>query len=312
MISEKTVDAAKGKWRGILLALGVPDQYLTGKHSGCPLCHDGKDRFRFDDQGGRGTYFCQQCGAGDGIQFAMKFTGETFQTVAARIDGLLNNVKFEQPKTGISSGDRIKMLREIWIASRPLSADDLAGKYLAARGCETGLGYSALRFVPNLRDGEGGIRPCMIAAVGVFGEPKFEAIHRTFLRPDGLAKAEMAAPRKLTAGSLTDGACVQLGDYTGGRLGIAEGIETAISASDLFNVPVWAAINTNGMAKWTPPPECREVLIFGDNDAKFGGQKSAYHLAHRLAVAGISVEVTIPPSVGTDWNDTVKYKKGLT
>ena len=28
----------------------------------------GKDRFRFDNQNGRGTYICNQCGSGDGLE----------------------------------------------------------------------------------------------------------------------------------------------------------------------------------------------------------------------------------------------------
>ncbi|EEJ8448077.1 toprim domain-containing protein [Salmonella enterica] len=59
------VNAALGHWPVILPALGisVPD---GGKHGACPAC-GGKDRFRFDDKDGRGTWFCNQCGSGDGL-----------------------------------------------------------------------------------------------------------------------------------------------------------------------------------------------------------------------------------------------------
>jgi hypothetical protein len=36
------------------------------RHQACPVC-GGSDRFRFDDKEGRGTWFCNQCGAGDGL-----------------------------------------------------------------------------------------------------------------------------------------------------------------------------------------------------------------------------------------------------
>ena len=35
-------------------SLGVPAKALTNRHGPCPIC-GGKDRFRFDDKGGRGT-----------------------------------------------------------------------------------------------------------------------------------------------------------------------------------------------------------------------------------------------------------------
>src|SRR5690348_13963485 len=62
MMRIPTVDRARGRWREILPCLGVETRYLTNKHGPCPLC-GGKDRFRFDDKNGDGTYYCNQCGA---------------------------------------------------------------------------------------------------------------------------------------------------------------------------------------------------------------------------------------------------------
>lgn len=49
-----------GRWSSILPALGVSKDYLTGRHGPCPRC-GGKDRFRFTDYGGRGSWVCNQC-----------------------------------------------------------------------------------------------------------------------------------------------------------------------------------------------------------------------------------------------------------
>ena len=46
---DKTRDMARGKWRGLLTQLGVDETYLKNEHGPCPICRDGKDRFRFDD-----------------------------------------------------------------------------------------------------------------------------------------------------------------------------------------------------------------------------------------------------------------------
>ena len=61
-------EQALGKWREILPRLGVNLPATPKQHGPCPAC-GGKDRFRFDDQGGRGTWFCNQCDpkAGDGF-----------------------------------------------------------------------------------------------------------------------------------------------------------------------------------------------------------------------------------------------------
>ena len=39
----------------------------NGRHCPCPVC-GGKDRFRFDNKDGRGTYICNQCCSGDGLE----------------------------------------------------------------------------------------------------------------------------------------------------------------------------------------------------------------------------------------------------
>ncbi len=71
MQREPLKDRALGRWRGILPALGVPAKALSNRHGPCPMC-GGKDRFRFDDKGGRGTWICSQCGAGDGIELVKR------------------------------------------------------------------------------------------------------------------------------------------------------------------------------------------------------------------------------------------------
>ena len=205
MISENTALAAKGKWRGILLQLGMPDMALSGKHGPCPMC-DGKDRFRWDNKEARGTYYCTHCGAGDGMDLAIKYTGRDFKTVAAEIDGMLGNVKYESAKPEMTDASKMQMLRDVWAATRPIETGDLADKYLSTRKLDELVYSKALRFSPALRDGDGGIRPCMVAMVGVYGEAKYSTMHRTFLRGDGLAKAEMKSPRKNMPGQLPDGA----------------------------------------------------------------------------------------------------------
>ena len=316
---EKTETASRGKWRGILMELGVPRESLTGRHCACPLC-GGTDRWRFDDLDRRGTSICNQCGAMSGMKLAMELLGQDFQSTASRIDQMVGNIKPEagQLRKDMSDDDRKQMLRAAVMETKPVQSGDLVDRYLTARGIGETVYPSALRFGAAMRDGEGGIRPCIVALVGVHGETdergrqRYQTLHRTFLKPDGSGKAEMASPRKLMPGSLTDGACVMLSEWTGsGPIGIAEGIETARAASQMFGLPVWAAINATMLAKWRPPVGADEVVIFADSDRSATGMAAAFALARSVAtisklpwsVQCPGVQPIVQPAKDTDWLD---------
>jgi len=66
----ETISASRHRWEEILFQLGI-DLPRLNKHGPCPCC-GGKDRFRFDDKDGRGTWFCNQCGNGDGLDLIVK------------------------------------------------------------------------------------------------------------------------------------------------------------------------------------------------------------------------------------------------
>src|ERR1700760_2034451 len=68
--------------------------------------------------------------------------------------------------------------------------------------------------------------------------------------------------------SVAKGAAIRLAP-AGDALGIAEGIETALSASALFGVPCWAAVNAGMLALWRPPHEGRGDGIFGGNEPRY-------------------------------------------
>lgn len=317
MKHDKTAHAAKGKWRGILQHYGIPAQHLDGKQHPCPLCQ-GKDRWRYDDLEGRGTSICNQCGARDGAALVVAMTGRGYGDVLGEIDGLVGNIKAEDPRPQIDPAKRDNMLREAYMSSKPIVPGDLAHRYLESRRIAERVYPEALRFAPKLADGDGGIRPCMVAMVGVHGEMKggrqrFVTMHRTFLRPDGGGKAEMENPRKLMPGSVPDGACVMLSSWPGhGPIGIAEGIETAMSASALFDIPVWAALNATMLTKWQPPEGADEVVIFADHDRSFTGQWAAYTLARALRKQqpDLDLKILTPGIEGTDWADEWMLKSG--
>lgn len=300
---EKTVFAAKGKWKGILLQLGVPENCLTGKHAPCPLC-GGVDRFRFDNKESRGTWICNNCQAGDGMELAKRFTGLDFPQVAAQIDKIIGNVKDDGPAPEpLTPEQKRYALRAVYSQTRPIEPGDLADKYFTARGLGRSKYPENLRLGLGLKDGEGGLRPAIVAIVH---SPEYQPVtlHRTYLREDGLAKAEMESPRKLMPGDVPDGSAIRLFPVAK-TLGVAEGIETALSAARIYQMPVWSLIDTGKMEKWMPPEGVEKVAVFADNDKKYGGQKAAYTLAHKLACRDFPVRVILPLGQGKDWNDTL-------
>jgi putative DNA primase/helicase len=50
------------------------------------------------------------------------------------------------------------------------------------------------------------------------------------------------------------------------ELCIAEGVETAASCAQLFDLPAWAALSTAGLMALELPPAIRNVVICADND----------------------------------------------
>lgn len=74
----KVKAAANGRWPGILQAHGIPASVLDGKHHACAC--GGRDRLRFDDKRGDGTFICGGGGevkAGDGFAFLGHYLGWT-------------------------------------------------------------------------------------------------------------------------------------------------------------------------------------------------------------------------------------------
>lgn len=291
---------AAGRWRSILSTLGMDDKALSGKHCACPMC-GGKDRFRFDDKDGRGTYFCSGCGAGDGVKLAMGITGQTFKDTARQIERLAGVVQPTASKPERTDDDKLAALRRVWSESKPIQRSDEAALYLAGRGLKIYDLPESIRVHPALRyqDGETvGTYAAMLATVTA-PDGRAASLHRTYLQES--RKAPVTAPKKLMQGLPIAGAAIRL-TAVSQILGIAEGIETALAASELFEVPVWSCISTAGIESFEPPAGVREVIVFADHDENFAGQAAAYRAAHRLKLRGFEVEVCIPQEPG-DWLD---------
>ena len=294
-------EAAAGKWPGILAGMGLSDRALSGKHGPCPMC-GGKDRFRFDDKEGRGTWFCSQCGAGDGVKLAMLVTGQDFRAAALEIERAAGVVQPRVRQPEQDEAAKVHKLLQTWAEGDKLTRGDEAMTYLAGRGLDIETAPDCLRLHPALPYYDNrvlaGKFPAMLARV-VAPDGRGATLHRTYLQ--GGHKAPVSSPKKLMAGKAVAGAAVRL--FPAAEcLGIAEGIETALAASQLFGVPVWSCISAAGIQSFEPPVGVRELIVFGDSDKNFVGQAAAYAAAHRLKRRGLVVTVEIPSTAG-DWLD---------
>lgn len=309
---QRAADIARGRWRGILPAFGIPSTFLDGKQHPCPIC-GGKDRARFDDKEGRGTWYCNRCGAGDGLKLVELKTGLPFADVAKRVEELAGSARAEKPRKPRSEDEYHEAMTRAWLSAQAVTAGDPVDLWLRSRVGDVvvppTIRYAERCFCSDDRT----YRPAMLAKMH---DPAGVAVmvHRTFLTMDG-RKADVPSVRMTMPGHMPPGSAVRLAK-PGAVLGIAEGIETAFAASKLFGFPVWAALNATMLEKWVPPASVERVVICGDHDASFAGQAAAFALAKRLsAKPGLEAEVRLPGSsvdratVGWDWNDALRHNR---
>lgn len=286
---------ARGRWFSIFESLGIavpPEK----KHGPCPVC-GGKDRMRVDNLDGGGTYICNQHGAGDGIDLVMKSLGIDFKSAIEKITSVVG-VCQESPIIE-KEYDRKKSLNKLWKSSKKLCGSDPVSKYLHQRGLVLTPNY--VRFAPECYESETKANmPAMVAMfLGPDGKPL--TIHRTYL--NGAGKAAIKSPKKImpSVAPLIGGA-VRLFPAEESTIGIAEGIETAIAATQFSGLPCWATLSASMMKGFIPPEGVRKVVIFSDNDSNFTGQAAAYSLANRLYLDGLVVDVELP-AIGKDFNE---------
>ena len=169
-------------------------------------------------------------------------------------------------------------------------------RYVAARSDE-------VRFCAKVKHPHiGGRYPAMLAAIRRL-DGALCAVQRTFISECG-HKADVK-PVRLNTGALADGA-VQLAQ-PGRVLGLAEGVETALSATKLFDVPVWAACGLR-FDKITLPGCVKSVVIFADHDEP--GLDHAHTSKRHFEQLGYLVSLRFPEISGADWNDVLLLKRG--
>lgn len=187
----------------------------------------------------------------------------------------------------------------IWVESRP-PANSLVDTYLCGRGYQMSI-PPVLRFHPSIRHSPSGIdMPAMVGLVEDAGGAV--AIHRTYLDYDG---RKIGGPdAKMSLGPIGAGA-VRLRWPVKDTLGLAEGIENALSVMQMYALPCWS---TQGARYVCDIPEhVRKIVIFADHGT--AGEKAAEDGRRRYSAQGRTVEVRLPyhgDGWQGDWNDLAR------
>lgn len=273
----------------------------------CPFHREKSGSFSVNDT--KGFYHCFGCGAhGDILDWWQRAEGLSFEEATARLrrEAGATPAPIERDDRN-SSRDHEAARKQaealaIWRAARPI-AGTIAEAYLReARRIGVAL-PDCLRFHPRLAVGprELGDAPAMVAAVtDLAGE--LVAVQRTFLLPDGSGKAAVERPKR-ALGPVGLGA-VRLAPATM-IIGIAEGIETGLSAMELFRVPVWCVLGSN-LARIELPAFVRNVAIFADRGE--AGERAAAIAARAFHEQKRKVAVRYAAQ-GKDFNDELKARR---
>lgn len=352
---DETKLAAQGQWREILAALGIDVPPTTHKHGPCPGC-GGKDRFRFDDKNGKGTFICSSGGsdpvAGDGFLLLQHVRGWRFIEAARQVATILGidpgaRQEFIPTQAEQISRRRVQVTRML-VAEQAEEAKKLRAKKALD---ETLAGCVPLRQVPAVwtyltqtrgiperfldaaadllahpglayffkpdRDAKSVSLGTFPALIGVCRSLAGDVVtlHRTYVATDG-SKLRLPDPRKpddlLPARKLMTPPSdhhYSIRPYRpmNGRLGVAEGIETALSAAILNDLPCDSAIDSGKLLHYAPPVGTHTLFIFADDDA--AGRHGADSLRARLHIDRPDLQVaTVFPrehgaKPGMDWND---------
>lgn len=198
--------------------------------------------------------------------------------------------------------DHRALALRLWKASQPI-ADSPAADYLAARGLPPPY-PRCLRYNPRTIVGAGERRrffPAMIAAVE--NDLGVVAVQRTCLDLADILHKPLPKP-KIALGLLGD-AAIRLAPADE-ELGLAEGIEDALSAMAWFGTPTWALGGVERLGLVAIPARVKRIIVYGDRGAAAAAMLRKAHphltangreLIHRL------------PERHADWNDAWRVRQ---
>lgn len=200
-----------------------------------------------------------------------------------------------------SDSERIAAAIRLWDRGGPV-AGTLSERYVRNRAIRRSLpGRDALRHLAATPlyayADEGPCFPALLAAIrDVTGA--VTAVEITYLNGRGARREGVRTPRKIV-GVFRPGGAVRL-DPSGADMAVAEGVFTALSVSERFGRPTWAALSIYRLESWRPPEGVRSLLVAADNGRC--GARAARRLIASLAKTPIEVRLEFPSPGFDDFN----------
>ena len=284
-----------GAWRQTLENYGC--RLPSGRHHGpCPVC-GGKDRFRFDDKEGRGTWFCSQCDpqSGGGLLLLSRFLGKPTIEVANELLGNTPERSRAPVYRSFVSEDQIRK----------------ANHEQARKGAEALLASSELRPHPYMSDrgldgkwlvnGE----PIMGRDRSVIQPGELLLVPAYKANGDGsklvnVQKIKTNKEKRPLYGGDMAGVYHKLDGHQR-LIAITEGYATGVTVNQVTGATTYCAFNTGNLAAvsaWVAGQHPGvPVVLFADNDEHGAGLRYA-----KDAAAPLGATVALPPELG-DWDD---------
>lgn len=264
---------------------------------------------------GRGTWRrgqCPLCGYDKTRDTALSYAPHSGFVMCHRCGARARLEPLDGPPRGRGDGSaeadrRRQLAADILERSIAIEKGSVVDAYLRGRGLHPGAEGWPRDLREALCQSPGrGWWPSMIGVVrDTQGEPMGCSV--TFLerRPGG-GKAPVIPDRRFY-GPVAGGA-VRLGPDAV-RLVIAEGIESALSASILLGPDAgtpWAALSAGGVAGLRVPRGVQRITIFADHDSNGAGLSAAGDLLSVLDARGIDCRVKMATDADHDANDLLR------
>lgn len=286
-----------GAWRQTLEGYGC--RLPSGRNHGpCPVC-GGKDRFRFDDKDGRGTWFCGQCDpqSGGGLLLLSRYLGKPTIEVAKELLGqdMPRTVAPVRKHSATDEQMREELRKRAKRGAEMLMEQSMMSghQYMDAKGLtgEWPVNSQIMMGADNER-----IEPGALLLVPVYKNGELVNVQK--ITADG-------KKRPIYGGDMS-GVCHVISG-PGKTIAVVEGFATGVTVNRMTNATTYVAFNTGNLAAIAA--QAREehpdamLIIFADHDEidPVHGWRPGSKFAEDAAVPA-NAKIALPPELG-DWDD---------
>lgn len=294
---DKALEQFNGRWRDVLENYGarLPSGH---KHGACPCC-GGKDRFRFDDKNGRGTWYCSQCPeeSGGGLKLLSMLIGKSTMETAKELVGD-DDYKTTAPKRVFVQKDEdairkanIEQAKKgaVLLMQSSVMSDH---QYMANKGFSGQWPTNGQPIFSN----NGIIKANQLLLVPFYKND--ELINVQKITVDG-------TKRPLWGGDMSG--VQHVIDGKTNSLAIVEGYATGVTVNMLTGYKTYCGYNTGNLAaavkKAKADHPTAKIVIFADHDKldETHNRRPGEYFANEAA-APFGAIVALPPDLG-DWDD---------